>query len=281
MKKWIVSSILLILSSVLFSTTANASDQQAIQLKRETTEQQVLSVDVRWGSLEFTYLPGKQQIWNPQTHEYTTTNHTARWEHEEGADQIEIVNHSSTPITPEFTCQPNTELGPLYRIEKINGQSPSILPPSEGDSAGRNAVYHLIISGTLKKISEPVSIGTVTLKIDAGRYHHDRYSTAGKDFYALSGVQGNQLLLGRFYQANRSPNETALASRKRDFMQLGNRMIKISEAARALRVIAQTAPDFYQTIQTSTIICEDGIYQIGTGTPSNYFYVEVMVAHLT
>ncbi|MDD6174357.1 MAG: hypothetical protein PUC59_01150 [Firmicutes bacterium] len=62
----------------------------------------IYSIDIDWGSLEFTYTAG-QGAWDPDTHTYVTDS--LGWTCEPGANQITVINHSNTAVNVHFKYQ--------------------------------------------------------------------------------------------------------------------------------------------------------------------------------
>lgn len=61
----------------------------------------VYSVDITWGSMDFTYTDASQGTWNPQTHQYDGAT-PAKWSCEADANKIEVTNHSNTAVIAQF-----------------------------------------------------------------------------------------------------------------------------------------------------------------------------------
>lgn len=64
----------------------------------------VYSVDVSWGSLEFTYTDASEGVWNPTTHAYENKTEAA-WTCEEGADRVTVTNHSNAAVNATLSYQ--------------------------------------------------------------------------------------------------------------------------------------------------------------------------------
>lgn len=63
------------------------------------TVQTVYSVDVTWGTMEFTYkINGESNTWDPETHDYTTTTGTSHWEIATDQDKFTVTNHSNAKV---------------------------------------------------------------------------------------------------------------------------------------------------------------------------------------
>lgn len=62
----------------------------------------VYSVDITWGSMDFTYTDASQGTWNPQTHQYDDAA-PAKWSCEADANKIEVTNHSNDAVIAQFS----------------------------------------------------------------------------------------------------------------------------------------------------------------------------------
>ena len=58
----------------------------------------IYSVDVTWGSMDFTYNDASPGTWNPVTHQYDGAG-TATWTCAADANKITVTNHSNTAVT--------------------------------------------------------------------------------------------------------------------------------------------------------------------------------------
>ena len=61
----------------------------------------VISVDVTWGAMEFTYSDG---TWNPETHEYEGGG----WTTAENANKISVTSTSNIPVTVSYSYTQET-----------------------------------------------------------------------------------------------------------------------------------------------------------------------------
>ncbi len=62
----------------------------------------VYSVDITWGSMDFTYTDASQGTWNPQTHQYDDAA-SAKWSCAADANKIEVTNHSNAAVNAQFS----------------------------------------------------------------------------------------------------------------------------------------------------------------------------------
>lgn len=66
----------------------------------------VYSVDVSWGSMEFTYEDEIEGTWNPATHNYDGAE-PAGWNCTNGANKVTVTNHSNADVKVSFGYTPN------------------------------------------------------------------------------------------------------------------------------------------------------------------------------
>jgi len=99
-----IAMILTMGSISVFAATTNidevpGSDSADVKATYEagSTASTVYSVDIEWGSLEFTYTAEKQGEWDPATHTYDGLEY-AKWSTETGDNIIKVSNHSNTSV---------------------------------------------------------------------------------------------------------------------------------------------------------------------------------------
>lgn len=125
---------------------------------------EVLSIDITWGSMEFTYTGASQGTWDPKTHSYTGIT-TAGWSCESGANVIKVTNHSNVGITASMNYASETA------YSDINGEfsKNSVTLASAVDSDYENAPTdsaELTLKGELtNKNASNENIGTVTVQL--------------------------------------------------------------------------------------------------------------------
>lgn len=110
MKKLAVAALTLTMAFSM-STPAYAAgnitvDQASADIKASyqegnTLTENVYSVDVNWGSLEYTYHPSKTKTWNTETLKYDTKG-DPYWECDNDQNKITVTNHSNTAISTNF-----------------------------------------------------------------------------------------------------------------------------------------------------------------------------------
>ncbi len=68
------------------------------------TTDTVYSVDIAWGSMEFTYTSTGTKTWDPVNHEYEKgTDVEEKWTFAEGANIVTVTNHSNAAVQVDIT----------------------------------------------------------------------------------------------------------------------------------------------------------------------------------
>lgn len=125
----------------------------------------VYSVDVDWGSMEFTYTTSGA-IWDPENHLYT--GGTAAWSCAQDANKITVTNHSNTAVQVSlaYTSGDNFK-GAIGTFGENNNSFP--LSTAAGKSLGEADTQSrfLTFSGDLSYgLGKPTTIGSVTVTIN-------------------------------------------------------------------------------------------------------------------
>ncbi|MDD4414370.1 MAG: InlB B-repeat-containing protein [Oscillospiraceae bacterium] len=116
-----------------------------------------ISVDVTWGSMEFTYSDG---TWNPETHEYEG----AGWTTPENANKISVTSTSNVPVTVSYSYERETG------YEAVNGNitdgTSSVTSKNlpVGDTTPQGYDVYLSLSGKPPECNIS-KIGSVTVTI--------------------------------------------------------------------------------------------------------------------
>lgn len=130
----------------------------------------VYSVDIIWGSMDFTYQTAGKH-WDPASHEYITTD--AGWTCADGADQIKITNHSNAEVNCSLSYTANTENTDYSGISgtfMLDGAKSSyiLLPSAAADKVAASSlstIFSLKLDGNLPKGTSSQEIGTITVTI--------------------------------------------------------------------------------------------------------------------
>jgi len=125
----------------------------------------IYSVDITWGSLEYTYNDANAGTWDPTTHTYKGVSE-AGWTCVEGADTISVTNHSNAGISVMVNYE--NESG-IENVEGIIENENFNLPSAENKSVEDSELTDtakLIMSGELDSNYETMTkVGTVTIVI--------------------------------------------------------------------------------------------------------------------
>ena len=115
---------------------------------------QVISVDITWGDLSFTYSDG---TWNPETHTYDGAGWTVD---EEGGNSIKVENtgNADVNVTYEYKAEETGITGSF-----TDGETPVSEPVSLPEN-GSSTVY-LILAGKPEQELKKATIGSVTVTI--------------------------------------------------------------------------------------------------------------------
>ncbi|MDO4516636.1 MAG: hypothetical protein Q4C76_05840 [Bacillota bacterium] len=130
----------------------------------------VYSVDISWGSMEFTYTAGKA-VWNPVNHTYDTSNtSTAVWACENDANKITVINHSNADVSCDLTY--DKEIDSVTGVFDSNSYSfpsasnQSYLGNQNAEALKFNA--YLTLSGTLDSTTTTATqVGTIIVTISS------------------------------------------------------------------------------------------------------------------
>lgn len=123
----------------------------------------VYSVDIAWGSMEFTYKDASEGTWNPKTHRYDNTV-AAEWSCEEGANEVSVTNHSNTAVTAQldYAAEQGNEITGKFSKGKLNLRSAVDTDPSNAPKSSATLELNGALSAD-KTVSTKIGTVTVTL----------------------------------------------------------------------------------------------------------------------
>ena len=168
MKKKISAATLALTLSMSMGNFVYAAEDSSADIKatyqagKENTDT-VYSVDVKWGSLEYTYSSGVTKSWDPTTLKYKETSGTSSWTCQDGADQITVTNNSNADITASLAYA-----GTESNITGTFSNSKIGLKSAEGTNAGEgpSGTTALSLNGALSDTTaSKKEIGNVTVTI--------------------------------------------------------------------------------------------------------------------
>lgn len=152
--------------------SAGGTDSHAVYgtYQSEGKAATVYSVDVSWGSMEFTYTDGAvSKTWNPSTHQYMESSEDGNWSNQDGANKVTVTNRSNKALTA--TVKAATSGSYTGITAKVDNASLSLKDASIGattEVAGTasTASATISLSGVLTdKTANKATIGSVTVKI--------------------------------------------------------------------------------------------------------------------
>ena len=131
----------------------------------------VYSVDIVWGSMEYTYTGAGEGVWDPSTHTFSG-GAAAVWSCEEDADKITVTNHSNAAVdaTLSYTAKSGYTAisGSFSETSGTTNDSVISLPNAVGTAVSNapSDFARLALSGSLAKGVSNQVIGTVTVTLD-------------------------------------------------------------------------------------------------------------------
>lgn len=148
----------------LNDTTSSGSKNVTANYVAGESGKKVYLVDIIWGSMEFTYTDASEGTWDPETHTYTGTAEAA-WSCTEGANKVEVTNHSNAEVTVEI-ANSNVMDGVTLTWDKETLTLPTA-DNGENGAAGTPTTDSalLIVTGTITESEEKVTLGTVTVTL--------------------------------------------------------------------------------------------------------------------
>ena len=170
MKK-IVSLVLALVLVMALATTAFAATETITtgastaevkaQYDGEAVKPDVISVDVTWGAMTFTYTEGGNWNWQPGTHTYAD-GRTYAWT--ANGNTVEVVNHSNVAVDVEFgfTAAEGYNVTGTFDVteETLNAGVEGAFDDADSVTAT------LTLAGTLaKEVSTATTVGNVTVKL--------------------------------------------------------------------------------------------------------------------
>lgn len=167
MKKIIAATLALTLSmsmgNLVYAVENKSYDIKATYQAGKENIDTVYSVDVEWGSLEYTYSWGVTKSWNPTTLKFEETSGTSSWTCPEGADQIIVTNNSNAGITASLAYdKTDNSISGTFTKDTI------VLKSAEGTKVGESPSETTTLSLTgapSGATAEKKKIGNVTVTI--------------------------------------------------------------------------------------------------------------------
>ena len=123
----------------------------------------VISVNVEWGAMSFTYSVNGTKTWDASTHQYITDSE-AEWT--ASGNTVTLTNHSNVAIKAELKFTPET----AYNTVSGSFDNASLSLPSAVDKATDDETLvgtaKLTLAGTLdSSVTTSTKVGTITVAI--------------------------------------------------------------------------------------------------------------------
>lgn len=161
--------------TILMSTTAfagtidtetslpgNVTHDIYARYEKNTQTPDVYSIDVTWGSMQFTYTESGTMTWNSEKHEYENTG-GASWNAKDNT--VKVTNHSNQKVTANLSYQSKNG------YQEVTGsfdKTVMVLETAVGtpfDQAPEDTAS-LIVSGTLPDtVTDFTAIGQITVSL--------------------------------------------------------------------------------------------------------------------
>ena len=117
----------------------------------------VISADIEWGAMEFTYSVGGTKVWDAQTHQYTVTGATGGWS--ENGNTVKVTNHSNVDVKATFTYANSKTADSTGAVSLAKGVEGQV-------NAADYVTATLKLSGTPSDtMTDFTKVGTITVKI--------------------------------------------------------------------------------------------------------------------
>lgn len=144
------------------------------------TPADVVSVDIAWDNMDFTYTAGSKGTWNASTHQYDNPTEGG-WAATSGTDpKITVTNHSNVPVNASFAF--------TTAVDGLNGsftKTALVLDSAEGTELSNAPTGETAFSVSGSAIDADKSLGTITVTVNTGT----TISTAG-DLHATADKVG-------------------------------------------------------------------------------------------
>ena len=122
----------------------------------------VYKVVIEWASLDFTYNPGTDASWNPETHEYSDGT-GAGWDGETTRN-VKVTNHSNAAVNVAAAIDTATKNGVTVALGNASFQLATAVGTTV--AAAPNDTFTVSVSGAPNPVND-FTVGTVTVTVSA------------------------------------------------------------------------------------------------------------------
>ena len=161
----VVMAAALAMSLSVTAAAAGKGDQNidvTAKYQDNSTQAEVYSVDVQWGTMQFTYVESGSMVWNPIDHSYTDNTKTG-WT--ASGNTVTVVNHSNAEVTATFSFEALEDYAGITGTFDVPTKTLQAGEVGGFDSADQ-VVSTLTIEGALADtVAEFTKIGAITVNI--------------------------------------------------------------------------------------------------------------------
>lgn len=134
----------------------------------------IISVDITWDNMEFTYASAVTKTWDPATHTYTQASEGG-WSGE--ARSITLTNHSNAPVNAVFSFETDADVSGVFTNSQLN------LASAENTTISDAPVKTTVFSITGGKITQSRDLGIIRIALSSNSSANtdDDQPTGGND----------------------------------------------------------------------------------------------------
>ncbi|MBR3879735.1 MAG: hypothetical protein IKJ24_06430 [Clostridia bacterium] len=159
-----VITLMMSISVTVFAENSVTSDSGttidiSATFKAGSTAEDVISVDIAWGAMEFEFSEGVDGVWDPSTHQYMGAAESS-WS--ASGNEITVTNHSNVAIKATFTYTGEVET--VYGTFTNDGVLALATAVGTARDAAPSDSVALTLGGSLTADTAG-KVGTVTITI--------------------------------------------------------------------------------------------------------------------
>lgn len=171
-KKLLAAALVMVLAMGLsvtaFAETLNVPGSKSFDVNGsyKGTAKDVYSVDIEWGSMNFTYETTGEKEWNPETHEYNVSEGDT-WKFDEHANEVKVTNHSNKPVSVEFSFAKEADKGNYEGALSVTGSKQLAAGVEHKPQEADNVTCALTFTGTLNYVEQQsTKLGEITVTLN-------------------------------------------------------------------------------------------------------------------
>ena len=166
-------ALVMSMSTVAFAADATLTDETStsehevqVKVSNSGADKAVISVDVTYGDLQFTYVSAEASLWNPETHKFEADNDDAGTWQVDGDNTVVVTNHSNRDVVVAVTAEKETtETGDLA-INVANGTGTLANGVVDAYDTAASLTATITVSGTpTTQAADYETVGAVTVAI--------------------------------------------------------------------------------------------------------------------